>query len=181
MIPLPSQASLADLDAALRATDHAGRVAWMYGLPAKELRALWDAAEGRHVPLSYLHRDEGETVVHVGRNSMLLFSHFEKHVMLRGGVVQGFNRQFWEWASGPGHFTAVEEGGTALFDYTQQPLTVPSSFPALRSWWYGVSWFAYGDMKDSLRRVSEDVVVGGAVKLGKDLGVRFLLVRTPRG
>lgn len=180
MIPLPSEVStIAPLEAALDAADHAERVAWIRRLGARELRVLWQLCEGRDVPVSFTHGEDGETVILTGQNSLPLFDRFEKRVMRRGDVVQGYNHQAMSWITGPGHFTVVADRGTAVFDYVRQPTTVPGDFPAIRSWFYGVSWFAYANMRDYLRRVSANVVVGQAEKWGRPMSARFVLVRPP--
>ncbi|MFZ5475769.1 MAG: hypothetical protein ACOZNI_03245 [Myxococcota bacterium] len=179
MIPLPSQSpSLAALSSALDAASHDARVAWMRGLGKREIVALWALAEGHPVPLADLHAGEGDVVIHEGQNSLPLFNVFQKRVVRRGDVVQGYNHQFWSWFTGPGHFF-VRGDGDAYFDYTSVPESAPAVFPPLAPNDGLVSQFVYGGMIDRLRKICRHGLVGMAERGGKPTGDYFLLVRPP--
>jgi hypothetical protein len=180
MIPLPSLSSdIAPIATALDALSHEERVNWMRGLGKKDLAALWALTEGRTVALSELHGPEGKVVIHEGQNSLPFFSVFQKRVMLRGGVVQGYNHQAMSWITGPGHFTVAQNERGAHFDYLQVPASSPEEFLPLAPNDKGFSRLVYANMIDYLRRVSADSVIGAAYKSGKATGDYFMLVRTP--
>lgn len=186
MIPLPTLSdSIASIEAALDATDVESRINWMHGLGKREIAALWELCAGRLVPVEYYPGAEGEIVVHDGQNTLLPgFDHFQKHFVLRDGAIQGINVQSWSWVTGPGHFVVRaqtdapgDEAGSAVFDYTLLPLTVPEGWPALVGNDRGLGKLVYGDMVDRMRRVSSDLTVGKAFKKGKSANQYFMLLR----
>ena len=156
-------------------SDLSDRVNWMRGLGKKELVALWNLADGRDVPLAYLHGAEGEVIIHEGQNSLLAFNRFQKRVMLRGGRVQGYNEQAMAWLTGPGHFYCQAGEGAAYFDYTVNVADAPEVFPPVKPNDAGLSKLVYGGMIDKLRRVSERSVIGAAFRGGKQTGDYFML------
>ena len=181
MIPLPSLSdSLAPVEAALEAHTHDERLNWTRGLGKKEFVALWALSEGRTVALAEMHGAEGEVVIHHGQNSLPAFSSFQKRVVKRGNVIQGYNHHSMSWLVGPGHFL-VKEADTpfpgAHFSYLETARDVPPEFPALKPNDAGLSTLVYGHMIDYLRRVSPHVVIGWAWKKGKATGDYFVLVR----
>ena len=181
MIPLPTlQTSIDPIATALDAATHDARVNWARGLGSGQLHALWDLTAGRTVTIDQLCGAEGEVIIHEGKNSLPFFCDFQKRVMRRGDVVQGYNHQSMSWLTGPGHFTVTEENGEALFDYTRDPVSAPDTFPPLVPNEAGLSRLVYAHMKDYLRRVSTHAVIGAAFKKGKAVGPgdRFLLVRS---
>lgn len=181
MIPLPSLSdSLAPIAAALDAHTHDERVNWMRGLGKKEQVALWKLADGREVTTTELHGADGEIVIHEGQNSLPLFSTFQKRVVKRGDVVQGYNHQSMSWLVGPGHFLVAEAStphAGAHFSYLSVAATAPPEFPALQPNDKGLSTLVFAHMIDYLRRVSPHVIIGAAYKKGKASGDYFMLVR----
>ncbi len=181
MIPLPSLSeSLAAVEAALDAHTHDERVNWMRGLGKKELVSLWKLAEGRTVRMDELHGAEGEVVIHEGQNSLPLFSTFQKRVVRRGDVIQGYNHQSMAWLVGPGHFLVKQAEDPlpgAHFSYLDVAPTAPPEFPAIQRNEQGLSTLVYAHMIDYLRRVSRHAVIGAAWKKGKATGDYFMLVR----
>ncbi|MDP2304471.1 MAG: hypothetical protein Q8P18_00420 [Pseudomonadota bacterium] len=181
MIPLPSLSdSLAPITAALDAHGHDERVNWMRGLGKKEQVALWKLADGRLVTTAELHGPEGEIVIHEGQNSLPLFSTFQKRVVKRGGVVQGYNHQSMGWLVGPGHFLVGEADaphGGAHFSYLSVAASAPPEFPALQPNDTGLSTLVFAHMIDYLRRVSPHVIIGAAYKKGKATNDYFMLIR----
>lgn len=178
MIPQPHQAeAIEPITAALDDATHAERIEWLRKLGKRDMTALWRLAEGRPVRLDELHGKEGEVVVHEGQNSLPAFNVFQKRVVRRGDVVQGYNEQGMRWLTGPGHFTLQADEGGAYFDYLTHPESVPGEFPALKRNDSGLSRLVYAGMIDRLRRVSRHVVVGLGEKGGKATGDYFVLVR----
>src|SRR5262249_54155418 len=118
------------------------------------------------------------TVRHYGRNSLPLFSIFEKRFCRpaeapasAGGrkTLFGSNHQSMAWVTGPGHMVAYEaaDGGEVWVDYRELPASVPEGWPAVRSNDRGISKLVYGNMVDHMRRVSAHVTIGQAWRHGK--------------
>jgi hypothetical protein len=153
-------------------------------LSGKQMRRLWQAVAGapafglEHlVPPSI---PDGQTVIWAGKNSLPLFSIFEKRFARQGGAVVGYNYQSMSWFSGPGYFTVVpapREPKELLFDYTRVPDVAPPGWPAIRPNERGGSWLVYRNMHDFCRRVSGDLIIGSATRLGKEMDSYFVLAR----
>lgn len=177
ILPLPSQVASIDVVAtALDAAPLAAQANWMHGLSKKEMVALFEM--GGPVPLTHFVDGDGVIVEHEGQNSLLPgMDRFEKHVVLRNGTIQGYNKQFWGWLTGPGHFTLREEGGTTVFDYTVVPADAPAGWPAVRENTGFPDRLVYGFMVDVMRRVSSRITVGRAIRHGKPENNYFLLLK----
>ncbi len=169
---------------------HGERVTAIRSLGRAQQSALWDASEG-FAELGLLDLVPADTpsdgtVRHYGKNSLPLFSHFEKRFCRQASAdaddpaeLIGFNFQAMAPITGPGYFVAVasERAGEVLVDYRRVPVTHPAGWPALKPNDRGLSRFVYGFMIDTLRRVSEHVSIGSAARNGKDLGSWFVLCR----
>jgi hypothetical protein len=169
---------------------HEDRVAAIRGAGRREQRRLYRAVEGfrpvRLVDLVSASTAELTSVRHYGRNTLPLFTHFEKRFCRGRGVdpgepgeLYGFNFQSMAPVTGPGYFVAVEDPQReeVLVDYRRLPPEHPAGWPEIRSNEQGLSRFVYGFMVDTLRRVSEHVTIGSAARAGKDLGSWFILCR----
>jgi hypothetical protein len=169
-----------------------GRVAAIRAAGRAAQRRLYAAVLGhgtvRLVDLVPASRAPLETVRHVGRNTLPLFTRFEKRFCRPPGEdaaapaeLWGFNFQTLEPVTGPGYFTAREDParGEVLIDYTRVPASAPPGWPAPRRNEAGLSRFVYGFMVDTLRRVSEHVTIGSAARHGRDMGSWFVLCREP--
>jgi hypothetical protein len=179
-IPLPSHSeTLAPLTSALNAATHEERLNWMRGLSGRELKSMYRLAEGGGaLAVAEFHGEPGAVLIHHGKNSLPVFTQFQKRVCLHEGTVQGYNHQTMAWLTGPGHFTLRQDGeAEVIFDYIEQPQTAPEEFPALVPNEKGGGRFVYAGMIDRVRRVSEHCVIGAAFKSGKDMGARFMLTR----
>lgn len=132
----------------------------------------------------------GTTVVYSGRNSMPLFSRFEKRfTRTADGLVFGYNFQPFPLVgavTGPGYFVVDEsesdkskqrEKGELLFDYTKEPPFEPPGWPEYRANTLLGSRFVFGEMIDRVRSVSEGVFVGSAFRKGVSANVFFTLAR----
>jgi hypothetical protein len=155
-----------------------------------EQRRLYEAADGfGELPLADLVPPETRDMVavrHYGRNTLPLFTHFEKRFARPSGAdarkpdqLYGFNFQTLAPLTGPGYFVAREDPARpeVLIDYREIPAEQPAGWPGLRSNERGLSRFVYGFMVDTLRRVSEHVTIGSAARNGRDLGSWFILCR----
>jgi len=150
----------------------------MHGLSRKELEAMYVLADGTHrLETQHFHAAEGEVIIHYGQNSLPAFNAFQKRMVQNAGELQGYNHQTFCWVTGPGHFTLRQDGDEVLFDYTEEPKSAFSAFPALKSNTSGISTLVYGHMVDRVRRVSEHCVIGAAFKKGKPMGAWFMLIR----
>ncbi|MDP6977562.1 MAG: hypothetical protein QF570_03035 [Myxococcota bacterium] len=177
----------------LDALSHDERVSAIRALGAKEQSRLYDAADGfaevRLVDLvSPLIPDLTE-VRHHGKNSLPLFSHFEKRFSRPPGrdpeapsELMGFNFQTMSPITGPGYYLAREDEDRreVLVDYNLLPDCHPDGWPEIKPNDRGLARFVYGFMIDTLRRVSEHVTIGSAARHGKDTGNWFVLCREGR-
>ena len=120
-------------------------------------------------------------VRHIGRNSLPMFSSFEKRFyrLAPGAAVGGANFQSTSFATGPGYFTASPDAGQEeiVIDYSQIPEAAPLGWPALQDNAHGIGRLVYGGMIDTLRKVSEHVSIGAAHKQGKKPSAYFVLCR----
>ena len=170
--------------------EHERRVAAIRSLGRGAQRRLYSAVEAfREVRLEDLVPSgvgDMASVRHFGKNTLPAFTHFEKRFCRpsgsdarKPGRLYGFNFQSLAPLTGPGYFVAVEDPNRAevLIDYTQLPEGHPDGWPEIRPNDRGISSLVYGQMIDTLRRVSEHVTIGSAAKKGKDLGSWFVLCR----
>lgn len=166
------------------------RTAVVRGLSRRGQRALYEKVRGfAPVTLRELVPSgcaDLETVRHLGRNTLPAFTLFEKRFCRLPGTsretpdrLAGFNFQALSGITGPGYFTAADDGesGEVLIDYQRLPSTRPADWPAIRSNDTGLARFVYGFMVDRLRRVSRDVTIGSASRHGRELGSYFVLSR----
>lgn len=166
------------------------RVEAIRGVGRAEQRRLYEAAEGfgsvRLADLVAPSVPDLATVRHFGRNTLPLFTHFEKRFCrprgadgAKPGLLYGFNFQALSWLTGPGYFVARDHPSRpeVCIDYREVPPEQPAGWPPLRSNDAGPGRLVYGGMVDTLRRVSEHVTIGSAARRGRDLGSWFLLCR----
>ncbi len=182
MIPKPADTSIAPLEEALDAADHAARVAWMRSLKSKDMDALYEMAAGRDVEPDYFLGPTGEPLAFIGRNSLPLFSDFKKAFAQHQDRIQGWNVNVGiaRWFGGPGHFrvrNADTYQGQLIFDYVWECDSVPEEFPAAESNLRLTNRLVYGNMEDVVRRVSKDLIISKAYRNGKPEGSFFSLCR----
>lgn len=169
MIPKPTETDLETLGAALNAAESDARVTWLRSLNKKQQAALFEMAEGTQMTVNEVHGGPGSTTIHYGKNSLPVFTQFQKRICNHNGVIQGYNHQSFRWLTGPGHFRVIPHAvpGELLFDYVWAPESVPEGFPAARSNKGGVSSLVYGDLQDVVRKVSDHIAIGRAIIKGK--------------
>ena len=166
------------------------RILAIRAIGAKEQRRLYDAVENfapvRLVELVPSDVADLCAVRHFGKNSLPLFTEFEKRFSrapdrdpAAPGELLGFNFQTLSPITGPGYFMATEDTrrGEVLIDYRRVPDRHPADWPAIRGNDRGLARLVYGFMVDTLRRVSEHVTIGSASRDGKDTGNWFVLCR----
>jgi hypothetical protein len=166
------------------------RVEAVRSLGRSEQRRLYEAVDGfRPVCLEHLvppSVPDFTPVRHYGRNTLPLFTHFEKRFCrprgadaVKPGALYGFNFQAMAPVTGPGYFVAREDPNRPEIwvDYNDVPPEHPEGWPEIRRNERGLSRFVYGFMVDTLRGVSEHVTIGSAARRGRDLGSWFILCR----
>lgn len=181
-----------DIDAlasALDAMSAADRVTAVRAMNGKMQARIWDAAAGRKatvadvVPPSVSAVTE---VIHAGKNSLPLFSSFEKRFMRSAtdpNVLYGYNEGSTRWLIGPGYFVATDDparGEVAVnyYDVPPSDAQLVTSWPAVKPNEKGLQRFVFAKMIDYLRNVSTHVTIGRAYKKGKETNNYFLLCRT---
>jgi hypothetical protein len=167
---------------------HEGRVHTIRGWDKKRQAALFEAANG-HKPLDLdflVPSSVGPLVevIHEGKNTLPLFTHFQKRfVKLEGEEfpIGGYNHQTLSALTGPGYFVVTkgegEHAGELAIDYTKLPKSKPASWPEIKPNEGGLASLVYGGMIDYLRGVSTHVSIGRAYKKGKAMDAWFALVR----
>jgi len=170
------------LAAHLDALDSETRRSEIHALSGKAQKRLWDVCKGAPaftledlVPASL---GEGKEVIYAGKNSLAMFTLFEKRMMRKGGEIIGYNFQTMAWFTGPGYFTCLQaKDGEILFDYTKVPAQGPTEWPTSVPNTGMFSKLVYGNMNDYNRRVSKDVLIGSAFRNGKDIHSYYVLSR----
>jgi len=165
----------------------AQRQAAVRELSGKEQAALFEAAKDLK-PLTIADFvPEGvpplSEVIHEGKNSLPLFSTFQKRFCKpaagTAGELWGYNEQPMRWATGPGYFKVREiDSGQVLIDYLEVPPGKVESWPAIVPNSARLSRFVYFHTQDTMRGVSKHVSVGRAARDGKWMDNWFILCRT---
>jgi hypothetical protein len=176
--------TLAQLAAHLDALDAEGRVREIRQMPGRLQERVWKLAQ-EAAPLTLddlVPPGEGQEVILAGKNSLPMFTWFEKRFTRLSGKIVGYNDQTMSFVTGPGYFTVVpgpppERQKELLIDYTQLPTEKLAAWPAIKSNSSGLSRFVYHNLHDYLRRVSRDVVIGEATRMGKPMNSWFLIAR----
>ena len=175
-IPRPKQASdLAAVSAALDAATPHDRLAWCRSLGRSDLYALYALARGSPVTVRDLVDADGGPTVWEGKNGVGLFSRFKKVFANLDGEVVGYNDN--RGAAGPltpiylrivgyGHYVAYDAADfpEVLIDYRRAPARGHPEFPPLADNRHGLRSLVFGNMVDTLRRVTDDVFIGDATK-----------------
>lgn len=183
--------ALKEIQEALEALSVEDQITAVRALKPKSQRVLWDLADGQAVQMEdMVPTDKAplEPVRHYGKNSLPMFTHFEKRFCRPSADSDeirfwGYNHQPNAWATGPGYFVCHEVTGTdmqrgaVVIDYYEVPPEKPEGWPAIKSNERGTARVVYGFMHDFMRRVTGRVSVGRAWKHGKATNNFFVLVR----
>jgi hypothetical protein len=184
----------ADLAGALDGLGEPERIDAVAHLKRRELAALYEAAAGNpplhltdFVPAMVGPRTE---VIHEGKNSLPLFTRFQKRFcrppIANSTELWGYNEQANRLFTGPGYFVAHHnDRGELVIDYRfvpeGRPEDLPPGWPAIIPNSARLSRFIYNGTVDVMRRVSQRVTIGRAERAGKPMDAWFALVRcTPR-
>jgi hypothetical protein len=166
----------------------AARLAAVMKMGRRQLAPLFEAA-AVNPPLRLVDLVPADTpplveVIHEGKNSLPLFTRFQKRfcrppaAMNGASELWGYNHQWYGSLTGPGYFVAHhEDDGELVVDYRRLPPDRPPSWPAIIPNSARLSRFIYYQMVDVIRRVSRHVVIGRAFKKGKPFDAWFALVR----
>ncbi len=174
-----------DTDAIAAWLDNASaedRLAAVRVINKAQQQQLFKAATGK-VDLEYMVPSSLGTlkeVIHEGHNSLPMFTMFQKRfcrVPDDAASLSGYNEQAMRWATGPGFFVAREEGDELAIDYTKLPGQKAEGWPEIMPQKARLGRFVYANMVDMLRRVSNHVTIGRAIKNGKETENYFLLCR----
>jgi len=170
---------------------HEERVKVIHAMGRKDQKAMWDLAKGyRPIALSDFV-DTSKSLVqvrHIGKNTLPVFTKFEKRMCrpeLKGEQkgkreqLIGYNWGLTQPLVGPGYFVAYYNEKTAEvdIDYRLTPTSKPTDWPEIKSNNNGIGKLVFGNMVDSMRRISEHVTIGSAAKNGKPMGSWFVLCR----
>ncbi|MCC7536169.1 MAG: hypothetical protein IT379_08145 [Deltaproteobacteria bacterium] len=183
--------SIRTVAAHLDALDPRDRVAQVRSIGKKGQSRLWEAAKGfKPIDLAFLVPEGVDPlvgVVHYGKNSLPLFSHFAKvfckpDIPGRDGELWGYNASgelVGTWV-GPGYFVVrkYDEEGELVIDYTKLPPHRPSDWPPMLRNEERLGRFVYANMQDVLRGISKHVSIGRAIRGGSITNNYFLLCRT---
>ena len=171
----------------LDGTSHAARLRAVYELGRDDQAALFEAcADNEALTLEdFVPSDRAAMteVIHHGKNSLPMFSHFQKRFCRPGeggpdDQLWGYNHQTMAPVTGPGYFVAHAwtEGGIVI-DYTMTPPKHPAGWPEILPNDAKLSRFIYNGTKDVMRRVSQHVTVGRARRGDQIMDNWFVLVR----
>ncbi len=183
------EATSADIARHLDALDPHERLRQVLAVKGKWVKALYDrvadappATMEEFVPSS----TTGTTVIYEGRNSLAMFTRFQKRFLrTQAGVVVGYNHQTWQWVTGPGYFVVQPPDGQPpvpdqlYIDYITEPPEVPEGWPAYKPNSRGLSRSVYFNMHDYMRRVATGVYVGKAYREAEDIDAHFSLTIQP--
>ncbi len=152
-------------------------------------RAIDDAAKGKRVTTIDDIVPPGtpavKEVIHWGRNSLLMFTRFQKRFCrpddaeaAAKGELWGYNHQTMSLFTGPGYFVAYNiADGEVLVDYTRLPPRGAPGWPKVLSNSARLSYFVYNGTRDTLRGVSKHVTIGRAARGEKIMNNWFVLCR----
>lgn len=178
---------LKGLSAYLDGLDHRSRFAQVRRLNGRRQARLFEAAKGfRPVTLDdFVPKDVGtmQPVIHHGKNSLPIFSHFQKRFCRPEGrkgrhELWGYNEQLLKPVTGPGYFIVrPAEKGEVVIDYREVPPDRAQGWPRILPNSARLSRFVYYMTQDYMRGVSAHVSIGRATRYGKPLNNWFILCR----
>lgn len=191
---LASSVDLDELANHLNSLDHQGRMAIIELWDKAVQKNLFELCKGRTVKTDDIvpHGFYDQQVIHHGKNSMPMFSSFQKRFAIlskdkdlenrdrASAQVIGYN----EWSkllvglTTPGYYRGYEDAETGEFvvDYNQIPEQTLEIWPALMPNEARIGRFVFAKMVDRLRKVSNHVTIGRAFKK-KPMSNWFILVR----
>jgi len=188
-----SALDLPGLAESLRGLDVQARIAATRALTKDDQMKLWSACEGRVVRATDFvpeHVPDGREVIHFGKNTLPIFSHFQKRFVRAAGPsaqpghVYGYNWNTFNWTTaGPGYFIGHPDPvnpDVYGLDYYQLPpkdAVLGADWPRMRRNEVGLQRFIYRHMIDFMRKVTDGVTIGRAWRSGLVTDNFFVLVR----
>ena len=156
------------------------RVAEVVSLSASLQKRLWEITSAAPALDGTLLSPGSRSTVFAGRNSLRLWTRFEKSFTRLGTSTVGYNRHPLSWLIGPGYFTVEpDQQGQLRFDYDRVPPETPPGWPAVVANAGTFSGAVYGHLSDRVAWVAADVLIGAAYRLGRPLDSYFVLARRP--
>jgi hypothetical protein len=171
----------AELASALDAATESDRVAAIQAMTRDQQKRLWLVATSSPRPDGELIDAAARDGIQrfAGRNTLGVFSRFEKRFFRSEGGIFGMNHHALMPLIGPGYFgVAARPMGGLVFGYRHLPETIPDGWPAVRSNDTGLARRVYGALVDEVVWVSRDVLIGAAYRDGQPLDSYFVLART---
>lgn len=157
-------------------------------LTRAQMMALYDAVEASGAMSLEHFVPSGEALVeaiHYGKNSLPLFSLFQKRFCRPDGedpgeALWGYNHNdaLVSTVVGHGYFTAsLNEKGEMVIDYAKVPPRKPAAWPAITQPTDRLGGLVWKGLTDHIRKVTEHVSIGMAFRDGKPEGSYFVLCR----
>lgn len=190
--------TLEDVQQHLAALDFDARLAASMSLGKKAQRNLYNLAANNPCTLEDMVPADvppKTPVVLEGKNSLPIFTRFQKIFAWNEDktLLYGFNEGFTRKFIGPGYFiahltddTLGQEGWTShahsVVNYHVVPPNqdaVPTDWPKVVPNTQGLQRFVYRGMNDFMRKITDEISIGGAYKGDKDFDSYFVLVRRP--
>jgi hypothetical protein len=169
-------ATRSSISAHLDALDKEVRVAECLALSRAQQKRLWEIASADRAEAQELVGDAGAAAF-AGRNTLRLFTRFEKRFVRHQGALIGCNVHTLGWLTGPGYFRVTAQARRLLFDYTHVPSGSPPGWPRVVSNDQGFARPVYGGLIDDTVWVARDVLIGSARRGEVPLDSYFILAR----
>jgi hypothetical protein len=173
----PGTVTRQDIGAHLDALDHDERIAECLDISKQQQKRLWEITSADPEEPQDLVAGNSSAVF-AGRNTLPLFTRFEKRFARHQGALIGFNVHPLGWLTGPGYFTVASGPTGLIFDYNRVPDDGPNGWPRVRHNNRGFAKPVYGGLLDDTVWVARDVLTGSARRGGVSLDSYFVLART---
>lgn len=172
----PGEVTRQEIGAHLDALDQDERTAECLEISKQQQKRLWEIASANPAPPQDLLAGKS-VATFAGRNTLPLFTRFEKRFADHHGALIGINVHALGWLTGPGYFTVTSGPTGLLFDYSQVPQDGPDGWPRVRHNNHGLAKPVYGGLQDDTVWVARDVLIGSARRGGVSLDSYFVLAR----
>jgi hypothetical protein len=172
----PGGQARGDISEHLDSLDKQERITECLALAKDHQKRLWELASADPFDAQELV-GERSTAVFAGRNTLGLFTRFEKRFARVDGALIGYNHHSLSWLIGPGYFTVTATASGLLFDYGKVPGTGPDGWPRVSPNSQGFAKPVYGGLLDDAVWVARDVLIGSARRGDVSLDSYFVLTR----
>ncbi len=157
------------------------RIQEVLTMPLGHLGKLWKLIQSKPlISADKLAPEVEKTVIYELRNSVAILPNSQKRFYrTTTGEVFGYNHSsaFERFFAGPGYFVVEPENNQLVFDYTKLPSAKPEGWPPLRPNKGLIPGLVFGGLRDEMRIVSTNTVLGAAFKGKKPINVYFILTR----